>query len=142
VIYRRRYWEHFDHQADIGVRGVGDSQAAAFEEAAMAMTAVITDPSLVKPTQMVSVFCQNPDRDLLLAEWLSAIIYEMSTRRMLFSRFEVKIDDSLLHAKMWGEEVDQEKHHPAVEVKAATYVGLGVKEEPPGYWVAQCVVDV
>ena len=38
-------WEHFPHEADIGVRGRGMSAATAFEQAALALTAVITDPS-------------------------------------------------------------------------------------------------
>ena len=37
-------WEHFPHGADIGVRGVGASRGEAFEEAALAVTAVVTDP--------------------------------------------------------------------------------------------------
>lgn len=34
-------WEHFPHGADIGVRGFGPTMAAAFEQAALAMTAVV-----------------------------------------------------------------------------------------------------
>jgi SHS2 domain-containing protein len=138
----QRYWEHFDHQADIGVRGVGDSLSAAFEEAAMALTAVITDPAGVTPSQAVTVSCENSSRELLFVEWLSAIIYEMSARRMLFSRFEVNIEGGLLRASLWGENADPAKHRPAVEVKAATYLNLIVRKDPQGRWVAQCVVDV
>ena len=36
-------WEHFPHEADMGVRGYGPSQTAAFEQVALALTAVITD---------------------------------------------------------------------------------------------------
>lgn len=36
-------WEHFPHQADIGVRGMGATLAQAFEQAALALTAVIVD---------------------------------------------------------------------------------------------------
>jgi SHS2 domain-containing protein len=138
----QRQWEHFNHQADIGIRGIGESLAAAFEEAAMAMTAVITDPATVEPSRVVPVSCENGDREMLFVDWLSALIYEMSIRRMIFCRFEVSIEKGLLRANVWGEKVDPEKHHPAVEVKAATYFDLSVKEDPPGRWVAQCVVDV
>jgi SHS2 domain-containing protein len=138
----QRHWEHFDHQADIGIRGAGDSLSAAFEEAAMALTAVITDPACVTPSRAVTISCENPSRELLFIEWLSAIIYEMSARGMLFSRFEVNIKKNLLRASIWGENTDHAKHHPAVEVKAATYLNLIVQEDPPGRWVAQCVVDV
>ena len=29
-------WEHFEHQADVGVRGIGRSRDEAFEQAALA----------------------------------------------------------------------------------------------------------
>jgi SHS2 domain-containing protein len=108
----------------------------------MALTAVIADPANVAPSRVVPITCENAEVELLLIEWLSALIYEMSTRRMLFSRFEVVIEDGVLRANVWGEKLSLEKHHPAVEVKAATYLELVVKEEPAGRWVAQCVVDV
>lgn len=31
-------WEHFEHGADIGIRGVGSTKAEAFAQAAMALT--------------------------------------------------------------------------------------------------------
>ena len=46
-----------------------------------------------------------------------------------------------LHAQAWGELVDPARHHPAVEVKGATYTALRVAREN-GEWVAQTVVDV
>jgi len=33
------HWEHFSHEADIGVRGVGALKERAFEQAALALTA-------------------------------------------------------------------------------------------------------
>ncbi|HMB29935.1 MAG TPA: archease, partial [Blastocatellia bacterium] len=38
------YWDHFSHEADMGVLGVGATKEEAFEQAAVALTAVITDP--------------------------------------------------------------------------------------------------
>ncbi|HSV27737.1 MAG TPA: archease [Sedimentisphaerales bacterium] len=139
---QRGHWELFSHQADIGIRGVGESAARAFEQAGIALTAVIADPSVVAPSRVVPVSCANKEYELLFVDWLNALIYEMSTRQMLFSRFEVEIEDGILRANVWGERVDVEKHHPAVEVKAATYLDLAVKEDPRHWWVAQCVVDV
>ena len=37
-------WEHFPHGADIGVRGIAPTKAGAFEQAALAMTAIVADP--------------------------------------------------------------------------------------------------
>jgi SHS2 domain-containing protein len=123
------------------VRGRGRSEAQAFEQAALALTGVLTDPALVGARHAVDIVCQAPDDELLLAEWLNALVYEMATRSMLFSRFSVRIDGTRLAARAWGENVDVERHHPAVEVKGATYTTLRVAREDGG-WVAQTVLDV
>ncbi|MGE5318776.1 MAG: multifunctional CCA addition/repair protein [Hyphomicrobiaceae bacterium] len=136
------HWEHFPHQADMGVRGVGPTPAAAFEQAALAMTAVMTDPSRVAPHEAVTIRCEAPDDELLLVDWLNALILEMAARHMLFGRFEVNLDSHRLHATAWGEAVDAQKHQPAVEVKGATYTELSVRKRESGQWLAQCVVDV
>jgi len=135
-------WQHFHHGADIGVRGIGERLEDAFAQAGLALTAVITDPDTVNPAVPVKVRCKAPDPELLLADWLNALIFEMSTRRMLFSRFEVVMDGNVLKAKAWGEKVDRERHQPAVEVKGATYTELRVVQAEDGGWLAQCVVDV
>jgi tRNA nucleotidyltransferase (CCA-adding enzyme) len=133
---------HFPHQADMGVRGVGPTLAAAFEQAALAMTAIVTDPASVAPAMAVDIDCEAPDNELLLVDWLNALILEMAARHMLFSRFKVSLDEHRLHATAWGEAVDVEKHQPAVEIKGATYTELKVDKDESGEWLAQCVVDV
>jgi tRNA nucleotidyltransferase (CCA-adding enzyme) len=137
-----RSWAHFPHQADMGVRGIGPTLAAAFEQAALAMTAVVTDPASVMASEAVDIRCEAPDEELLLVDWLNALILEMAARHLLFSRFEVHLDGRRLHATAWGEAVDLQKHQPAVEIKGATYTELKVGRNESGQWLAQCVVDV
>ena len=126
----------------MGVRGFGESKAAAFEQAALAMAAVITDLEKLKPHEVIDINCEAPDDELLFVDWLNALVFEMSTRNMLFSRFEVHIEGQKLTGKAWGEKVDVVRHQPAVEVKGATYTGLKVSQDRAGNWLAQCVVDV
>ena len=134
-------WEHYSHQADVGVRGFGASLAEAFEQAALALTAAVADPAAVRPLERIELACEAPDDELLLAAWLNALVYEMATRRMLFSRFRVRIERGRLTAEAWGEPVQAAQHHPAVEVKGATYTTLRVARHGEG-WLAQTVVDV
>lgn len=134
-------WEHFPHDADVGVQGWGATAAQAFEQAAYALTAIITHAE-VKPQVLVQVRCEAPDLELLLVEWLNAMIYEMAVRKMLFGRFAVRIDGARLEGTLWGEPVDVERHAPACEPKGATYTALRVARNPDGAWSAACVVDV
>ncbi|HSD90053.1 MAG TPA: archease [Kofleriaceae bacterium] len=134
-------WEHFHHGADVGLRGRGETREHAFVEAARALTAIVTEPESVRPALSLPIECSAGDDELLLVEWLNALIYEMATRHMVFSRFDVKIDDHRLVATAWGEPVDLVHHQPAVEPKGATMTALYVAHEADG-WVAQTVVDV
>lgn len=140
-----RGWEHFEHGADIGVRGFGPTRAVAFEQAALALVAVVTDPSGVASQEVVDLACEAPDDELLLVAWLNAVVTEMAARRMLFGRFEVRIDGQHLAARAWGETASVARHQPAVEVKGATCTALRVApiDGATGKgWLAQTVVDV
>jgi SHS2 domain-containing protein len=134
-------WEHFPHDADVGVRGFGATVAEAFEQAAKALTAVVTNAD-VEPKGSVEVRCEAPDLELLFVEWLNAIIYEMAVRQMLFGRFAVRIEGGRLEGMLWGEPVDVARHAPACEPKGATYTALKVAPDANGVWSAACVVDV
>lgn len=135
-------WEHFPHDADVGIRGTGDTPEEAFAQAAVAMTAVVTDPELVAPRDTVEIHCDNVDRTLLLVDWLNALIYEMATRKMLFREFHIRLHDAGLDAVAKGEAIDVARHQPAAEPKGATYTALRVDKDPAGRWLAQCIVDV
>lgn len=135
-------WELYPHDADVGVRGFGATLETALEEAAYAMTAVVTNPESVYPKQRVEITLEGDEPEQLLFDWLNALVFEMATRGMLFSRFEIFLGAHRLRATAWGEAVDVARHEPAAEVKGATYTDLKVYREPDGRWTAQCVVDV
>ena len=134
-------WEHFPHDADVGVRGFGATAADAFEQAAHALMAVVTNAE-IRPLAAIDVSCEAPDLELLFVEWLNAIIYEMAVRKMLFGRFAVRIEGERLNGTLWGEPVDVARHAPACEPKGATYTALKVARSPDGTWSAGCIVDV
>ena len=135
-------WEHFAHQADIGIRGIAPTKEQAFEQAALALTAVITNPASVKSQEKVNITSEAPDDESLLVNWLNSLLYEMDTRKMLFGRFEIFINQNRLSAIAWGEKIDVHRHSPAVEIKGATYTELSVKQDERNRWIAQCIVDV
>ncbi|WP_308367375.1 MULTISPECIES: archease [unclassified Microbulbifer] len=135
-------WEHFSHEADMGLRGYGATPEEAFEQTGLALTATVTELDSVSPDERVDVECEAPDLELLLVDWINAMVYEMATRNMLFSRFAVKLDGNRLSGSAWGEPVQRQKHMPAVEAKGATYTALKVREQENGGWMAQCVIDV
>ena len=106
------------------------------------MVAVITEPMRIAARREIAVECEAADNEVLLVDWLNALVYEMAVRGMIFGRFAVRLEGLRLHGTAWGEEVDIARHEPAVEVKGATYTSLFVGQNPEGSWIAQCVVDV
>lgn len=134
--------EHFRHQSDIGIRGIGNTLDEAFAEGAAALMEVICSPEQVEPKETAEIQCKADDNDLLFADWINALLYEMDIRKWLFSAFEVQIQNGQLTAKARGERVNLDKHDISVEVKAATFMELKVYENDRHQWVAQCVVDV
>lgn len=136
---RTTRWEHYDHGAELGVRGFGLTKAEAFEQAGLALMALVADLRNIGQFDAVPITCDAPDDERLLTQWLNALADQIATRKLLFSRFVVKIDGNRLHAQAWGEAADPERHHPAAEVKGATHTTLRVARHGEG-WVAQTVV--
>ena len=138
-------WERFPHDADVGIRGVGATPGESFAQAALAMTAVITDPENVRPLRSVEIECAAPDLETLFVDWFNRLVFEMATRKALFSRFDVAIDnDFRLTATAYGEPIDNGKHELAAEIKGATFTALSVAQDQDksDRWHAQCVLDV
>jgi len=135
-------WEHYSHTADMGIRGFGTTKEEAFAQAALAMIAISVDPKTIKHEQEIEICCEGEDDELLFFEWLNSLLYEMAVRKMLFSKFRIKLNGRQLTGKAWGEKLDLEKHRPVVEIKGATYSDLQVRKKEDGTWMAQCVVDI
>ena len=134
--------EHFAHAADIGIRGLGPTREAAFEQAAMALSAIIINPADIRLERVVHIECEAPNDLFLLVDWLNALIYRMAVDHVLFGRFRVAIDGHRLEAEASGEAIDRARHILAVEPKGATYTAAKVERGVDGAWIAQCVIDV
>jgi len=101
----------------------------------------MVDLSRVEQLEFRGVNVSAEDRELLLVEWLNALLAVSDIERLVFSRFEVRIEGNRLAGTAWGEHLDRDRHHAHVEVKGATCHLLSVKQEN-GRYAAQCVVDV
>lgn len=140
------HWELFSHDADIGIRGIGDSLNQAFEMAAVALTAVVADPARIPASLVFSVDLKEENNEFLFFEWINYLIYTMDTEKVLFSQFSVAIADTdhRLIAQVHGEKIEKMKSAHAdfsVEIKGATFTELKVIQKNL-QWIAQCVVDI
>jgi SHS2 domain-containing protein len=134
-------FERFEHKADVGVRGKGETLEEAFVEGARAMFSVMANIETVKPIETFGVEVSAQDEEALFVEWLNELLSIADLNEIVFCEFEVEVKDNILKGKASGEKWDLERHEPRTEVKAATYSQLTVKKEN-GSYVAQCIVDV
>lgn len=138
----KQHWEHYDEGGSgIGVRGFGETEAHAFEQAALALTAAMADPSTIAPVEKIVLHCEAGSEDALLAAWLDAVARRMLSSRMLFSRFEVWLDGTRLTAHAWGEAANAQRHNARLRLRRARPNSQRVARHGDG-WMAQAIMDV
>ncbi len=131
---------YFEHDADVGIIGRGSTIEQAFETAAQAVFAIVTDLDAVQPDTAVVFEFKEDDLELAFVTWLNLLLGKARELGMVFCRFRIHRQGDLWHAEVRGE-----KWHAAlergVEVKGATLTMLSVKQTG-AIWEARCVVDV
>lgn len=132
-------WEHFECGAGIGLRGVADSRAGAFEQAARALSAVVAEPATVRTVVEVAILRSASSAEDLLADWLNAVADEMTTRRMVFGAFRVAFEGARLRGIALGEPLDPVRHEPQGEV-AATIEIPRLMRDANGLWTAEATL--
>ncbi|MFP4212867.1 MAG: archease [Desulfohalobiaceae bacterium] len=135
-------FETFEHGADIGIRGWGQSLEMAFGQAAQAMFSLIRpDLEQLRPRQEVFVQAEGFDLESLFVAWLNSLLTQADIQGLIFCRFEPRIQGLQLEGWAYGEHHTRDPDLQGVEVKGATFNELRVSEKQ-GFWLAQCVVDV
>ncbi len=138
-----RDYEFFEHTADVGIIARGNTLEEAFSNAAKAVFEVVTDTSKVEAKECREVAIFGYDLENLLYKWIEELLYYYDSELMLFSSFDIKIDqDSLtLTGKACGERFDPNKHEKRTVVKAMTYHMMEIKQIEGKYEV-RFVVDI
>ncbi len=127
-----RGYRYLEHTADVGIEAWGPDLAAAFEEAASALAALMVDPASVDEREEWRIALDGDDEADLLVRWLSELIALVDTDASVFRRFAVEtIGPRRLEARAWGEAIDPARHQLRTAVKAATYHALAVHPGPP-----------
>lgn len=139
-------YEHFEHEADIGIRGKGKTIEEAFQEAAKALFNVEVDIKKIKAVKKIKIECEASNIEELFVEWLNSLLSQASLHEMVFSKFKVKIIKNRnfeIKGFAMGEKLNAKKHNIKDEVKGATYSQLKVyQDKKTKLWISQCIVDV
>ncbi len=131
---------YFDHDADIGVVGRGDTLEHAFERAAEAMFGIISDVAGLRAEVTVPIEFEEQDTELALVTWLNLLLAHARDQEAVFGQFRLRHEGNLWRGEASGPHWSARMER-GVEVKGATLTMLSVKQQE-GRWEARCVVDV
>ncbi len=139
-------YEYFEVTAEVGIRAWGATIEASFVEAARALFALMVDISQVRAQRSITLDITAETCELLLADWLNQLILARDRDGLVFSAFIVTITHQesswCLKAEARGERLDRARHDPRIEVKAATYHGLSIRNVESRGVEVECVLDI
>ena len=135
-------FEHFDVEADVGVRAWGPARGEAFAQAALGVFALIVPPAEVVPRETREVRAQGDSVEMLLVNWINECLYLHDIEGFVVHRVgPVACDERVVHGVLHGEAVDAARHHLGTIVKGATFHQLEVLEHE-GLHQVRIIVDV
>ncbi len=141
-------FEIFEHKADVGIRGWGETAEEALSNVLKALSTLIVEhPKFLKnpPTQSspVEIIAEYPDE--LLITFINKVLSISALKNLLFYIFkgEVGLEEKrcFIKGEILGVSLDPNLYGYGVEVKGATFT-LAKFSKEEGSFVAQCVVDV
>jgi SHS2 domain-containing protein len=135
-------FEFVDHSGDLGVRVFGESFPQLFEQAAEALTFILTDPKAIRIKETRKILLEAKTDEELLITWLNELVYLFETEGLLFKTYNVfSVHDHHLEALAQGEIYVEGRHPIKTTVKAATYHQLKISNDQ-GVWTAQVIFDL
>ena len=130
--------------ADVALRAYGKTVEEMFINAAKGMENLITNVEKIEPKESRDIEIHATDYFALLYQWLEQLLIYFDTEFMVFSKFNIKIDqrgeEFMLYGKIYGQKVteDMEIKH---EIKAVTYHEMGI-EKIRGGFMCQVILDL
>jgi len=135
-------WEHFDVEADVGVRAWGATRAEAVAQATLGVFALIVAPAEVEARERREVRAQADGPEALLVAWIDECLYVHDIEAFVVRDVELTVcTDTLAHGLLHGEPLDPTRHRVGTVVKGATYHGLAVAVRD-GVHEVRVIVDV
>ena len=101
--------------ADAAIEVNSDSLEGIFIDSGKALTnTMVDDLKSIKTNQKYTFTVESQERDLLLFEFLEKLVIEKDANQMLFSEFEVKINQTnekfMVSVIAHGEHIDYDRH--------------------------------
>lgn len=128
-----------NHDADIRIEVFGASRQELFQNAAIGIFSLLTDPAHVRPVieKNITVYGNGE----LLVNFLNELLFVWDVDRFIPAEVVVDFVENGLNARLKGENFDDGRHFIQLEMKAVTYHNFSITEENDVY-KATFVIDV
>lgn len=134
--------ESLDHTADIGLRVVAPSAAAAFAAIAEGMFDAMVDRTQIEEVETRHVQVEAESWEDLTVVWLEELLYLYETDLFVPQTCHVQaISPRELVALLRGDRLDRSKNETGIQIKAVTYHQLQAEETPEGFQI-QVIFDI
>lgn len=127
--------------ADIAFEADGKTLEELFINSALALEDSMVDLKGVGEKDKKIIEIENKDIENLLYDWLAELIFLKDSEDLLFSKFNIKIENNKLNAECFGEKIDRKKHSLRNDVKAVTLHRFKIEETDKG-WKASVILDI
>ena len=135
-------YETFEHTADLGLRVRAADLPALLAEAAKGLASmIVANLDDVRLVEERKIEVDGADRDYLVFDWLSELLFVYETQHLVLRDFDVRLTENGLQAVARGERLDPQRHVLDHEVKAITYHALKLEETSEG-WLLEVIVDI
>jgi SHS2 domain-containing protein len=135
-------FEIFEHTADVGVIGKGQTMAEAFENAAYGMFSIMTELDRYRATKQQSITVIGTDDVTLLERFLSSLLLLFDADRLLPVQFEItEISMGRLTCWVSTRPIGDDIEWLGPEIKAVTFHQMAV-ESKGSEWTAKALFDV
>jgi len=135
-------YETFEHIADIGIRGYGETLEESFCNCAKALFSVLFDNfNSFETEKELYLDIESVSEEGLLVKWLNKIISVSDIENIVFSDCYIKIIDFRLHSVIKGSYLKKHEFIKGIEVKGATFCEAKVIKNDKMF-ISQCVLDV
>lgn len=143
-------WQLVAHTADVGIEADGEDAAGALENAALALTSVVTgrdDVHAIRADQEFHFELEAPDRPSLLVAFLAELLWILESAGLLWTGGGVTVrqndaGEQVVEAQGNGVRFDPNLHGHGVEVKAVTYHDLRFERGKDGRMHVKVLLDI
>lgn len=141
-------FETFEHMADVGIRGWGESPQEALSNILKALASLLVEnTSFFEEAPQVAILVEVSSEflDELLVKFINRVLSLTYLERVIFYEFRGRLEkdeeEYRLKGELWGVAFEPERYGYGVEVKGATFT-MAEFQQKDSLFIAQCVVDV